>query len=90
MLNQGHLGRDEHDAEHNHENCKERAQRDEHSFTEGVPPRGLGQAVFSADVGWRGYFVLDEFFVVHFCFLRGILLRSTGATPSSTIQDRGW
>jgi hypothetical protein len=33
LLDMGSLVRDEHDAEHNHEDCKERAERDEHAYT---------------------------------------------------------
>ena len=60
---------DEHDTQHHYEDGEERTERNEDTFTEPFPSRGLKKAVFGANIGLREYFVYYEVVVVHFAFL---------------------
>jgi hypothetical protein len=41
---------DQHDSQHDQEDCEDRAERNDYTFTEGVPASGLLSSVFGADV----------------------------------------
>ena len=41
---------DQHDSQHDQEDCEERAERNEYAFTEGAPASWLLSSIFGADV----------------------------------------